>query len=104
MSSTGSDPRQMADSNEERPGRLEHVEARLVERLAELGLAQVAVVAVAEPLEDRGRHEPAEGAERGAEALRSTRFQKRLDHPRGAGGREDDRVPARLPRPTGPPP
>src|SRR2546430_15363239 len=101
MSSTGSDPRQMADSNEERPVRLEHVEARLVERLVELGLAQVAVVAVAEPLEDRGRHEPAESAELGAEGLRSTRFQISLDHPRGAGVCVGVRLAALLSRQTG---
>src|SRR6266571_6988620 len=90
----------MAEPRQEGPVRLEYVEARPVEGLAEFGLAHVARLAVAEPLEGRRRHEPAEGADGGAEPFRSTHLPKRLDHPRRAVVREKDRVPARLERPA----
>src|SRR2546428_13005554 len=89
----------MAEPRQEGPVRLEYVEARPVEGLAEFGLAHVAWLAVAEPLEGRRRHEPAEGADGGAKPFRSTHLPKRLDHrPGGVVGRKD-RGPPRLSAP-----
>src|SRR5256885_11070883 len=90
----------MAEPHQKRRVRLEHVEAGLVEGLAKLGLAHVAMVAVAEPLEDCGRYEPAEGPDGGPEPLRATHLPKRLEDARRAVVGEEDRVPARLERTT----
>src|SRR5207247_2169470 len=74
--------------------------SRLSGRLVELGLAHVGMVAVAEPLEDGGRYEPAEGPDDCTEPLRATHLPKRLEDARRAVVGEEDRVPARLERAT----
>src|SRR5207247_10187763 len=88
----------MAEPHQERWVPLEHVEAGPVESLVELGLAHVSMVAVAEPLEDCGRYEPAEGPDGCTEPLRATHLPKRLAAARRAAAGEGARVPARLER------
>ena len=65
----------------------------------ELRLVEVPVLAVAEALEQRRRHEPAERLDGGAGALGGAHFPERVDDPRGPPIREEDRVAPGLQRP-----
>src|SRR6266550_4024132 len=89
----------MAEPGEERRMRLEDLEPRALERRVELRLVEVPVLAVAEALEHRRRHEPAERLHGGAGALAGAHFPERADDPRGPPIREEDRVAAGLQRP-----
>src|SRR2546426_683056 len=61
---------------------LEDFEPGAPERVVEFGGAEVAVLAVAEALEERRRQEPAQGAHGGAEPLGGPQLTERPDHAR----------------------
>src|SRR5712664_2862171 len=82
-------PGELADTGQER---LEDLEARARQRGAEVALAQVTALDVAEHLEDRGGHEPAERAHGLEGAAARADLAERGEHARGAPVGEEDRV------------
>src|SRR5262245_19113915 len=89
-------PGQMAQAREKRLAGLEDLEAGAAKRLAELGGAEVSMLALAKELEGGRRQEPAQCLHRRDEPLRRPQCFERRDHARRPIVGQEDRVADRL--------